>query len=298
MAEPIQDLPETNTPEEEQLIDASSNETIADFLGESEADEVVEDEVVEDEPQEETPLEADTAPEEIEEEPEIPVQEVAEEVRRDEREKVKAELLQALGVTEQQKQDMEEAGWKAPWEARGENAPKDWKEVLEAAVDLQDFKREEEQRRLEEINKETLAEIQEQTKLANREWDSQLDYLRETGAIPEIAPAIKQKIESGKTLTLEERKDPGLVAQAQIFQTMYDTALEREEAGLLPITDVVHIYDRYVAKSSGGTRKAGTKPAGASSPVSGGRKAVTQQNNEDFGYDEIKDATFEDLLGI
>ena len=118
--------------------------------------------------------------------------------------------------------------------------------------------------------------------------DRQLKPLVEEGIIPSVDSSIQEKLSKGKVLSKEEREDPGLKARAEIFETMYVVAQQREAEQKPPIADAIHIYSRYIAKKD-------KKPAGHSAPVSGGRKAVVTPE-EDMSYEELKKASFEDLI--
>jgi len=270
---PIEEKP-ANIPEEGNIDE--SNETIKEFLGEN--PEKVETITPEERPEEE--------PKEEEPEEEVPLEEIVEEVKTKTKEETKQEILRALGMTEEEKEEAEKVGYKFPWEQRGEESPKDWKEVIETALEYQAFKKEEEEKALSEQQRQELAIMQEREAQINTEWDSQLEYLREEGLIPEIAPEIQKKIDEGKTLTKMDREDPGLKAQANIFEKMYEVSLEREKQGLPPITDVVHIFSRYYKP---------IKQPGAEAPVSGGSVPI-QSDEEDITYEQLRNSDFTDLI--
>lgn len=282
-----------DTPIEEKPVDEVEvpvSDSVKAFLGEEPTETEKEQDIPtsEDKPQEGTVLEVETPKKEVEE-PEIPLEEIVEEVKAKTKDEVKADILKALGMSEEEKEVAEEQGYKFPWEARGEEAPKDWKEVIDASIEYQNFKKEEESKVQVEKQKEELAVIQAREVEINTEWNSQLDYLRSEGLIPQVAPEITKKIEEGKTLTLQEREDAGLKAQAQIFQSMYELSLERDKQGLPPITDVVHIYSRFFKKTE--------KPSGADAPVSGGNVPIQSNDDDDIPYDELHGAAdFESLI--
>jgi len=279
-----------DTPIEEKSADESNevvSETVKSFLGDTDFnEEPIDTPTSEEKPQEDTVLNEET-PKEEPQEPEIPLEEIVEEVKTKTKEETKQEILKALGMTEQEKEVAEEAGYKFPWEARGEEAPKDWKEVIDASLEYQEYKRQEYQKEQYEAQRQELAIMQEREAQINTEWDTQLEYLREEGLIPEISPEIKAKLDEGKVLTKAERTDPGLKAQADIFEKMYEVSQEREKQGLSPITDVVHIYSRYYKP---------TKPAGMDAPVSGGSVPISSNEDEDITYEQLRNSDFTDLV--
>lgn len=269
--------------EKKEEVDEIVPEAVKEFLGD-------------DEPKEEPPKEKEEAPEEKPaeepvEEPAVPLEEVVEEVKTKTREEVKADVLKALGVTEEEKAEVEEAGYKTPWEKRNEDRPADWGEVLDAGAELQEFRAADRERKAEEVAKKEAEKAQEENVAINAEWDAQLDYLRAEGSIPGINPDIKKKLDEGKSLTVEERKDPGLAAQADVIETMYKVAQERETEGKKPIADIVHIFNRYYKPKN-------KQPAGAKAPVSGGKKSVATGEPEELSYDELHNTPFEGLVNM
>lgn len=282
-----QDLPiEENKIEEVEEKEVSSD-ALKTFLGEDieKGDKLPE---TPEKPQEDTVLEVETPEKEEVKEPEVPLEEITEEIKQKTKEEVKDEILKALGMTKEEKEVAEETGYKFPWEKRGEEAPKDWKEVIDASLEYQEFKKVEEDKVISENERQQLAVQQEREAAINTEWDSQLAYLREQKLIPEVAPEIQKKISEGKVLTLQEREDAGLKAQAGIFETMFALSQERERKGLGPITDVVHIYNRFYKKPE--------KPVGANAPVSGGSIPMQGSEEEDIPYEKLASSSFEDLV--
>ena len=274
---------EVDTPDEGSIDE--TNETVKEFLGEDVTEEVVEEPT--DTKTEEKP--AETIVEEVEtpKEPEVPLEEVIEEVKAKTKEETKQEILKALGMSEEEKVVAEEQGYKFPWEKRNEDAPKNWKEVVDASIEYQTFKKDEEQKILAEDDKKKLAVMQEREAQINTEWDSQLAYLRNEGLVPEIAPEIQKKLNDGKILTKAEREDRGLKVQADIFNKMYEVSQDREKKGLPPITDVIHVYSRYY--------KAPVQ-AGKDAPVSGGNVPISSGEGEDISYEQLRNSSFTDLV--
>ena len=293
-----QETPVEETSEEEPI---ETPEAVKEFLGEEatkameeELKETPEEEETEVEEEEETEEEIGTTDEQIppaEIEAEIPLEEVEEKVREDEREKFKEEILEKLGITDEAKEEAKEEGFKFSWEERGEPAPKDWKEVAEENARFSEWKAEKAREKAEEAAKVKAEQEAERVKKVNAEWDRQLDELRKGGNIPEIAPEIKKKLEDPSSiLTQKELQDPGIKAQQELFTTMGLVAQKRRLQGLEPIGDLFHIYHQYIAKD-----QKPKKPAGATAPVSGGRKAVNTNDVEDLSYEELHNTDLEEL---
>jgi len=274
-----EELPQDKPKEEiTNLIDETNNETIKDFLG--------------DQPKEE-PEKEPKEPEKPKEEPkepevEVPLEEIIDETIKKSKEDMKLDILKAIGMSDKEKAEAEGAGFKFPWEKRGEVRPKDWEEVAKGNHEYSEFIRtQNESERKAELDKIKENEDKRIQKV-NTRWDEQLDYLRSEGLIPEINTSIKEKLKNNKLLTAEERKDSGLVAQAEIFETMYKISLDLENKGEEPISDIIHIYNRFY--------KPGKKlPPGASAPVSGGKGSV-DLGDDDLGYDQLHNANLEDLV--
>lgn len=261
---------EEETPEDEQLV--KDSEAIAEFL---------------DEPVEEPEDEPEEKPEEPEEEPE---EEVPEPVQREDFERFKEEIFEAIGAGDKAKEEIEESGFKFAWEERGEEKPASWEEQAKETVRLYKHMESQEQEKVAEAEKEKAAELAERQKAINTEWDNQIDYLVQSGEIPSPSEEVQKKLSEGKTLTKAEREDPGMKARAEIFEKMYEVGIEAEEQGRTAISDVVHIYNRFVKPNKS------KKPAGAKAPVSGGSRAVSQPTEDDMSWDELNKSNFEDLI--
>jgi hypothetical protein len=265
-------------------ITAENNDTIKEFLGDQPKEEVKETDdtsTPEEKPSQEAPSEPESTPE-------VPLEEVIEEVKAKTKEEVKEEILKSLGMSKEEKQEVEDAGFKFAWEKRGEEAPASWKEQAEETVRLWNWQKEQQDLSLQETQRQQMADEQARQLTINAEWDTQLEYLRQEGLIPEVADNIQKKLKEGKILTATERQDAGLKAQVGIFEAMYQIAQEREAAGLPPIADVVHVYNRYYKAKQ-------TPLAGRKAPVSGGSTPISQES-EDVPYDDLHSKGFEDLL--
>ena len=150
-----------DTPIEEKSADESNeivSESVKEFLGESDStEEPIDNPISEEKPQEDTVLSEETPKEELE----IPLEEIVAEVKAKTKEETKQEILEALGISKEEKEVAEEQGYKFPWEQRGEEAPKDWKEVVETAIEYQAFKKNEENKVRAEYQRQELAVMQE-----------------------------------------------------------------------------------------------------------------------------------------
>ena len=283
-----------DTPKEEETTGA-----LKEFLDEKETDKETDKEVTvespvpeEDEKVDDTPTpegKPSTDDSSVKEtQPEVPLEEVVEEVKKQTRDEVKSEVLKSLGITKEEKKEAEESGFKFAWEARGEDAPASWIENADETLRYQEFKKAEQDKVLKEQERVSLADTEARRATVNAEWDSQLDYLRAEGLIPEIDKKIAQKLKDGKILTAEEKTDAGLKAQGDIFGTMWQIAQEREAQGLQPIADVVHVFNRYYK-----TKQA--PMTGKKAPVSGGSIPISGKEDE-VTYDELHSKEFEDLI--
>lgn len=251
---------------------------------------VVEEKVKEEAPEEAPePEKTPEEPEEKEEPVDVPLEEVAKEVETQTRDKVKAEILEALGVTEEQKEEAEEAGYQTPWEKRGDKGPKSWDELLEASAELTDFRRELDEKRQQAQQEQQQKRQEEYFEKQNQMWDIQLEELREAGHLPKVDPSIKQKLNKGEQLTSSERRDEGLVAQYNLIKTMNDISIERQRQGKPPVTNLKEVYYEYYDKEG-----KQNQPAGADAPVSGGSTPVTQ--SEGYNYQDIHKSSLEDIM--
>lgn len=197
-------------------------------------------------------------------------------------------IKESFGLSQEEQEQMADEGLIAPWEQE-QRAPKSWKEVAEYGASLaqrQQEKQKEEQSKLEQQQ----AEYQkQQSDRMNQEWDMQLNELRASGKIPQVGKAVMAKIQKGETLTKEEREnDPGLKAQADLFQTMYVVSQERTKEGKPSITNMKEIYYEYYEPQK-------NKPVpGADAPVSGAGVGI-EPESEGFKYSDIRGKSFEQI---
>lgn len=204
------------------------------------------------------------------------------------KEQVLSRIKESFGLTESEQEEMAEAGVVAPWEKEN-RAPASWKEVTEYAAELAEFKRKQTETENLKIQEEKAKQTNQAHQQMNQVWDMQLDELRETGKIPKIAPAIVKKLKEGQTLTEDERKDPGLATQAELFQTMYVISRERQAANKPAVTNIKEVFYEYYKPQKRDS------VAGAEAPVSGGSQGVDTPK-EEVDYKEIHNSDWYDLL--
>lgn len=234
------------------------------------------------------------AKEEVVEE-ERDLDEFKEEIKKEAKEEAKAEtqdqILKAIGITQEEKDQAEEEGWQTPWEKRGENKPASWQEAVEAGADLADFKRKQEEKEVVKEQEQAEAAKNERREQLNKYWDEQLEELRSLGKLPDFDEKVKEKISKNQPLTEEEREDPGLVAQVNLVGKMNEVAQQRRAEGKTPIYNLKEIYYEHF-EGKGNVR------AGADAPVSGGRTSVKPSSNEedDMTYEELHKSDFESLI--
>lgn len=267
-------------------------ETIRDVVEEAhaETDETQTEEASEEPVEKETEEEA--PPKEEEKDTGVDAQEVADAAKEKGKEEVKQEILKALGVTQEEKTEAEEAGYQTPWEKRGEARPKDWQEAVEAGADLADFRRQEAEKKVQEEQKAEQLQAEQTREQLNKYWDRQLDELRNAERIPQIDEKIKAKLASGEPLTKEEMKDPGIVAQQELFETMHKVGSDRQQKGQDVIYNLKEIYYEFYDKKKPESKQ----PAGADAPISGGQKTPISQPSEDIDYSEIHKTDMEEII--
>lgn len=262
-------------------------ETLREIIEDGEKEETETPEVEEETKQEE-PVETDK-PDEPDEpvetkkpaEPEVPVEEVAEDIKTEVQEDYKKKVLEAIGITSKDEKEAKKEGYQSPWEKRGDEKPATWREALEAGAELAEYKRQVKEKEVQEAKEKSEKETKEAQEAFNAKqnqvWDGQLADLREKGRIPKVDAKVQEKITKNETLTDEDRKDPGLVAQRNLFETMYKVSVERQKEGKAQVNDLIHVYHEYFQTK---------KPAGATAPVSGGKPGVST-GKDDMSYEEM-----------
>lgn len=239
-------------------------------------EEVVEEEVVEDNDDEDVVTEE--APE-VEEEPvkEEPfdVEEFKKSTVEETQKVVLGKIAESLGLTKEEKVEAKDE-LVPPWEQRGEEKPRSWKEHAEYSADLAQWKRQKDEEQIAKVQEENEKEAVESNKKWNDYWDSELDDLVKTGKIP----AIKDP---------EDNKDEGKQARVKLFAKMQEIGIKRRSEGKPPITSVKLVY--YEHYNDG-------EPAGAAAPVSFGKKGVsTGKSDDDYTYAEIHSKSIDQLKG-
>ena len=199
------------------------------------------------------------------------MKETAEEAQKAVLDKIAA----GLGLTKEEKEEARKE-LVPPWEQRGENKPKSWKEHAEYSADLAEWKRQQTEAEIAKAQEEQEKEAKETNKKWNDFWDSELKELTESGKIPEVKDP-------------ENPNDPGKQARIKLFAKMQQLGLERQAKGLPPITSVKLIfYEHYQDE----------EPAGADAPVSFGKKNVSSDGDgSDYSYEDIHGKSFDQLKG-
>ncbi len=280
---------EVKDKDEKEEVSEVKKETIREVVEEAHKEEAKEETPQE---EEETPQKEVPTPQKEEKPVEVPLEEVTSEVEKKAKEDVKQEVLKALGVSAQEKEQAEEAGWQSAWEKRGESKPASWKEAIEAGADLSDFRRDKADQLKEAEQEKIDTARQAQMKKLNTYWDGQLDDLRGQGKLPAIAEDVRTKMDSGEALSEEDREDPGVKAQKQLVDTMYDVGKQLESQGKPVVYNLKEIYYEFYEKKA-----AENQPAGADAPVSGGTSAVSTGGDETIDYTkDIVGKSFQDII--
>lgn len=253
-----------------------------------EGEETEKEEEPKEEPKEKPKEETEKEPKEPAKEPVVPLKEIAEEIKKKTQEDYKKKVLDAIGITSEEEEKAKEEGYVSPWEKRGEDKPATWKEAVEAGAELAEFKRKEAEKVAKVKEEKTLAQIEEQNKNINADWNKQLDALREKERIPKIAPKVLKKMEAKGTLTDEDRKDPGLVVQRELFEIMYQVSVEREKQSQSPIRDLFHIYHEYYVPKK--------KQPGATAPVSAGKPGAPIGSEDKMDYPTLHKTGFDTII--
>ena len=171
----------------------------------------------------------------------------------------------------------------SPWQKEG-RSPKSYDEVAEWGTEKakKELRQEIEEKDKVQAKKDNDAKAVETKRQEdwNKYWDGQIEKLVSEEKIPAPSEEIQAKLTDNKPLTEEEKEDPGIKARADIFRL----ATENKENNL------ELVYYKHFSKE--------TKPAGASAPVIGSRKAVTPSGEQsEYTYEEVHNAkTMHDLL--
>ena len=221
-------------------------------------------------------IELDTAPivEQVTKEvTETVSKQVAEQATRDVTAKVRDDIVKSITGDKPKPEDQ------SPWEREGRE-PKSYEEVAKYGEERAVKKIKEEQAEQAKKQAEETKKTQEQTKekeeAQNKYWTGQLKQLVEEGHLPAPAETIQAKLDKNEQLTAKEMEDPGVKARADLWAK----AREAKEPNLRLV------YFEHLKNE---------KPAGASAPVLGSRKAVNQAGKEEFTYEDIHFKTPEDI---
>lgn len=134
--------------------------------------------------------------------------------------------------------------------------------------ELEQLKREKEEESLRQSRADESMRTEKQR--IDQEWKE----LVEDGDLPKIAPEIMEKINKNEKLSDDEVKDPGLMAYNEIIKTHFET----NRGGSLYRT-LKHNLSK--------------QPAGSRAPVLGGRSKPTENNEDEYTYEEIHNAAKE-----
>jgi hypothetical protein len=237
------------------------------------------DQVV-DETSQETPKQTaedqTTGTKEVKEETsEVDVEKITETATKRAEERVAQRLLDALGVTKEEKTQAEWEGLIPPWEKEGRN-PKSYKEVAEFSAQLAEWKLEQTQKAKEEEEEQAKEQQKQTNEQWNKYWDDQLDELVASGKLP--------KVEDSK-----DPNDPGVVARKVLFQSMFDISQERLQQGKPAVTSLKEIfYEHY--------KDPNAQPAGYDAPISLGKRAVSTGEKADYSYNDIHGSSYSEII--
>jgi hypothetical protein len=206
----------------------------------------------------------------------------------DAKKEVLDKIKSSFGMTDEEEKEMEDKGLVPPWE-KEKRTPRTYREIAEFSAELAEHR---EKKRQDEAKKQQ-DEMEKQRQVSERQlndiWDEQLEDLRDTGKIPKIDPVVVSKIKAGKPLSDVEAKDPGLSAQRDLFNKMYEVAEVRRKAGKPVSTNLKEIYyEHYQTPKK-------SQPAGDDAPVSGGASKITE-NDEDYSWKDIHSSSFHDIV--
>jgi hypothetical protein len=196
-----------------------------------------------------------------------------------------AELAADTTKTQDQKDEILEAflkdhpepSWQDAFKFMRQAAKADEDRIVEKVkADLQAEVEAEETREAEA--KAASEEAQKQTDAAwKSEWDRQYQELETAGKIPPIKNDL-------------DPNDPGVKARADLFKILVDKSKDRQAKGLPALTNLVEIFSLHYVPST-------SQPPGADAPIAGAGKSVSSGENEgNFSYSEIHNASVEDVL--
>lgn len=198
-----------------------------------------------------------------------------EKLKEELRAEVSQEIVNKLKPQEPEAVDPDDI---APWEKEGRQ-PKDWKEVarfasaqakkeLNAEIEEDNRVAAEQQRQVQEAQAQYIAEI-------NASWDEDFAELRAAGKLPAIVDP-------------NDQNDPGKQAQIAVLQQMLETNQQRTAQGKKAIMSVAAFHNLYYKDPR-------QQPPGANAPVSLSRKSVSQPDPNQYSYQDIHNARWEDL---
>jgi len=184
-------------------------------------------------------------------------------------------LMEGLGMTKTEKEAAKDE-LIPPWEKRGEDRPRSWKEHAEYAAELAQWKRKREEEEIARIQEENEKEAKEQAKKWNDYWDSELSEMEASGDFPKVNDP-------------NNPNDPGKQARVRLFAKMREVGLQRQKEGKAPITSAELIFRKYRDEIL-------AEPAGANAPISMGKQGVSSEDEDPgYSYEEIHGSSFDQL---
>jgi hypothetical protein len=280
-------MPDANQDDTDQVSE-KNNDTIKRFLGD------YEDKKQDVSEADEKPDEKDVSDKQVEDKKTD--EEAEEKFSKDDVEKTVAEakkevwdkIRSSAGMTDEEEKEMEDKGLIPPWE-KEKRTPKTYREIAEFSAELAEHREKKRQDEAKKQQDEMEKQRQANEKQLNDIWDEQLEDLREAGKIPKIDPGVIGKIKAGKPLSEVEAKDPGLTAQRDLFNKMYEVAETRRKAGKPVSTNLKEIYyEHYQTPKK-------SQPAGADAPISGGASQINE-SDDDFTWKDIHGSSFHDIV--
>jgi hypothetical protein len=213
---------------------------------------------------------------ETKEEPQVDVEEITEQATKRAEERVAQRLLDALGVTKEDKAKAEDEGLVPPWEKEERN-PKSYKEVAEFSAELAEWKREQTEKAKEEETKQAEESQKKTNEQWNKYWDDQIEELIAEGKLPKVE-------------NKEDENDPGVKARKVLFQKMYEVAQSKIKEGKQPVYSLKELFAFHYEDPN-------AQPAGYDAPVSLGNRAGSTPSGDVIDYNEIHNKSFDQLIG-
>lgn len=269
---------DTTDPKEDESIDeVDSTQEDTSTEDSTTDDSTTEDSTTEDIDPEDSTTDTDKAPEEDKGE-ELDIEqfkkETVELASTQAQKQVMEKIAAGLGLTTEDKKEIEKDDELIPpWEQRGEDRPKSWKEQAEYAADLAEWKRNKQDEEIKRVQEDNEKEAKEQNKKWNDYWDTELDDLVKAGKLPEVKNE-------------DDPNDKGKLARIKLFKKMQEIGLQRQKEGLTPITSVKLVYYEHYQDD---------EVPGADAPVSFSKKGVNSESSDEYSYHDIHGKTIDQI---